>query len=65
MTTTSKLIAAGELLRLPRGEGERYELIRGVLVEKWEPETRTRWYWFGLLPHWLTMWQRAITETCA
>ena len=51
MTTTSKLIAAGELLRLPRGEGERYELIREVLVEKWEPETRTRWYWFGLLTH--------------
>ena len=34
MTTKPKLITAEELLRLPRGEGRRYELIRGVLVEK-------------------------------
>ena len=35
MTTTElKLMTADELLRLPRGEGRRFELIRGVLVEK-------------------------------
>ena len=33
-TTKQKLITADELLRLPRGEGKRYELIRGVLIEK-------------------------------
>ncbi len=32
--TKQKLMTADELLRLPRGEGKRYELIRGVLVEK-------------------------------
>ena len=34
MTTTTKLITSDELLRLPRGNGKRYELIRGVLIEK-------------------------------
>ena len=34
MTTKQKLMTADELLRLPKGEGTRYELIRGVLVEK-------------------------------
>ena len=34
MTTTPKLITAAELLLMPRGDGKRYELIRGVLVEK-------------------------------
>ena len=34
MTTARKLITADELLRLPRGNGNRYELIRGVLIEK-------------------------------
>ena len=34
MTTTSKLITADDLLALPRGNGKRYELIRGVLVAK-------------------------------
>ena len=37
MTTTAakaKLITADELLRLPKGDGKRYELIRGVLIEK-------------------------------
>ena len=34
MTTTRKLMTAEELLLLPRGDGRRYELIRGVLVEK-------------------------------
>jgi Uma2 family endonuclease len=34
MTTTRQLITADELLLLPRGDGRRYELIRGVLVEK-------------------------------
>ena len=34
MTTTTKLITAEEFLRLPRGNGKRYELIRGVLIEK-------------------------------
>ena len=29
-----RLITADELLRLPRGDGRRYELIRGRLVEK-------------------------------
>ena len=33
-TTKQKLMTADELLRLPRGEGRRYELIRGVLIEK-------------------------------
>ena len=33
-TTKQKLMTADELLRLPRGDGRRYELIRGVLVEK-------------------------------
>ena len=33
-TTQQKLVTADELLRLPRGEGKRYELIRGVLIEK-------------------------------
>ncbi len=34
MTTKPKLITADELLRLPRGEGKRYELVRGALLEK-------------------------------
>ena len=35
MTTTgAKLLTADDLLTLPRGYGKRYELIRGVLVEK-------------------------------
>ena len=34
MTTKLKLVTAEELLRMPRGEGVRYELIRGVLVAK-------------------------------
>ncbi len=33
-TTSSKLLTADDLLSLPRGYGKRYELIRGVLVEK-------------------------------
>ena len=33
-TTSSKLLTADDLLALPRGYGRRYELIRGVLVEK-------------------------------
>ena len=37
MTTKQKLITADELLRLPRGEGRRYELIRGVVVDKMPP----------------------------
>ena len=32
--TKQKLMTADELLRLPRGEGKRYELVRGALVEK-------------------------------
>ena len=32
--TETKLITADELLRLPRGEGRNYELIRGVLIQK-------------------------------
>ena len=34
MTTKRRLMTADELLSLPRGDGRRYELIRGVLVEK-------------------------------
>ena len=34
MTTKPKLITADELLAMPRGDGRKYELIRGVLVEK-------------------------------
>ena len=33
-TTSSKRLTADDLLALPRGYGRRYELIRGVLVEK-------------------------------
>lgn len=34
MTTKPKLMTADELLAMPRGDGRKYELIRGVLVEK-------------------------------
>ena len=34
MTIARKLITADELLAMPRGDGRKYELIRGVLVEK-------------------------------
>ena len=34
MTTARKLMTADELLALPRGGGKRYELIRGVLIER-------------------------------
>ena len=34
MTTKPKLITAEELLAMPSQDGRRYELIRGVLVEK-------------------------------
>ena len=34
MTTKPKLMTADELLAMPRGDGKKYELIRGVLVEK-------------------------------
>ena len=34
MTTKPKLMTADELLRLPRGYGKRYELVRGVLIER-------------------------------
>ncbi len=34
MTTAQQLITADELLAMPRGYGKRYELIRGVLIEK-------------------------------
>ena len=34
MTTKPKLMTAEELLAMPRGDGRKYELIRGVLVEK-------------------------------
>ena len=34
MTTEQKLITADELLSMPRGDGRKYELIRGVLIEK-------------------------------
>ena len=33
-TTASKLMTADELLKLPKGDGRRFELIRGVLIEK-------------------------------
>ena len=33
-TTVSKLMTADELLKLPKGDGRRFELIRGVLIEK-------------------------------
>ena len=33
-TTQQKLMTAEELFRLPRGAGKRYELIRGVLIQK-------------------------------
>ena len=34
MTTKPKLVTADELLAMPRGDGKKYELIRGILVEK-------------------------------
>ena len=34
MTTKTRLITADELLMLPKGDGKRYELVRGVLIEK-------------------------------
>ena len=34
MVTKTKLMTADELLLLPRGNGKRYELVRGVLIEK-------------------------------
>ena len=34
MATRQKLITAAELLAMPRGDGRKYELIRGALVEK-------------------------------
>ena len=34
MVTALKLVTAEELLAMPRGQGHRYELLRGVLVEK-------------------------------
>ena len=34
MVTALKLITAEELLMMPRNDGHRYELLRGVLVEK-------------------------------
>ncbi len=34
MTTASRLMTADDLLAMPRGYGKKYELIRGVLVEK-------------------------------
>ena len=33
-TTVGRLMTAEGLLGLPRGDGRRYELIRGVLIEK-------------------------------
>jgi Uma2 family endonuclease len=34
MTTARKLMTADELLAMPRGDGRKFELVRGVLVEK-------------------------------
>ena len=34
MTTATKLMTAAELLAMPRGNGKKYELIRGELIEK-------------------------------
>ena len=34
MTTKPKLMTADELLAMPRGDGGKYELIRGALVER-------------------------------
>ena len=34
MTTKTRLMTADELLMLPKGDGKRYELVRGVLIEK-------------------------------
>jgi hypothetical protein len=41
-TAGELLMTAEELLRLPRGEGKRYELIRGAPAEKCPQETRTQ-----------------------
>ena len=34
MTTKTRLVTADDLLRFPKGDGKRYELVRGVLIEK-------------------------------
>ena len=34
MVTKTKLMTADELLQIPGGDGKRYELVRGVLIEK-------------------------------
>ena len=34
MTTKTWLMTADELLMLPKGDGKRYELVRGALIEK-------------------------------
>ena len=34
MVTKTRLMTADDLLRLPGGDGRRYELVRGVLIEK-------------------------------
>ena len=34
MATARKLITADEFLTMPKGDGKKYELVRGVLVEK-------------------------------
>ena len=34
MTTARRLMTADELLHLPKGYGKRYELVRGVLIER-------------------------------
>ena len=34
MVTKTKLMTADELLQIPGGNGKRYELVRGVLIEK-------------------------------
>ena len=34
MTTTRKIMTADELLAMPKGCGKRYELVRGVLIDR-------------------------------
>ena len=37
MVTNRTLMTADELLLMPHGQGKRYELVRGVLIERVAP----------------------------
>ena len=55
--TETRLLTADDLLRLPRGYGKRYELIRGCLIEKPASEDRP-----ARAIAWIAYWITAYTE---